>query len=314
MKKNKIQFQKGLSLPIFLSEHGTEEQCFKALMNLRWPEGFVCPKCECKAYCRLKNRHIFQCNACRSQTSVTAGTIYHSTKLPLTKWFLATYLMTQSKSGISQLELARQLGVSSNTGAMVYHKLAQVMMERDSQKPLSGTIEIDDAYWGGKKKGKRGRGSENKTPFVAAIEKDTGNHPIHIKLSVVSGFKKEELKRWSKKHLSPGTMAISDGLRCFAGIKEAGFSHKMVVGSNTKDPKKSAPFNWVNTILGNLKSALSGTYHKLSSAHLPRHLATFQYRFNRRFVLGDMINRLVFVSLRTLPMPHRLLKLSDYHW
>lgn len=315
MKKNKIQFQKGLSLPDFLNEYGTEDQCFKALVNLRWPDGFLCPKCECKAYCYLRNRKFtFQCNSCRSQTSITAGTIYHSTKIPLTKWFLATYLMTQSKSGISQLELARQLGVSSNTGAMVYHKLAQVMMERDSKKPLSGNVEIDDAYWGGKKKGKRGRGSENKTPFLAAVEKDTDNHPIHIKLSVVSGFKKKELKRWSQKHLALGTMAVSDGLPCFTGIKEAGFRHTAVVVGKGKDPKKTAPFNWVNTILGNLKSALAGIYHKLSSSHLPRHLATFQYRFNRRFVLGDMIKRLVFVSLRTLPMPGRLLKIAEYPW
>jgi hypothetical protein len=314
MSKNKIQFQKGLSLPEFSKNYGTEEQCLEALLKLRWPEGFECPKCQCKAYCRLKRRSLFQCNACRNQVSITAGTIYHSTKLPLTKWFLATYLMTQSKSGISQLELARQLGVSSNTGAMVYHKLAQVMMERDSYKPLSGNVEIDDAYWGGKKKGKRGRGSENKTPFIAAVEKSADNHPIHIKLSVVSGFKKEELKQWSSKHLASGTIAVSDGLRCFTAIEEAGFEHKVVIVGNSKDPKKLAPFNWVNTILGNLKSALSGIYHKLSSAHLPRHLATFQYRFNRRFVLGDMINRLIFVSLRTLPMPARLLKLEDYHW
>ena len=314
MSKNKIQFQKGLSLPEFSKNYGTEEQCLEALLKLRWPEGFECPKCQCKAYCRLKRRALFQCNACRNQVSITAGTIYQSTKLPLTKWFLATYLMTQSKSGISQLELARQLGVSSNTGAMVYHKLAQVMMERDSYKPLSGNVEIDDAYWGGKKKGKRGRGSENKTPFIAAVEKSADNHPIHIKLSVVSGFKKEELKQWSSKHLASGTIAVSDGLRCFTAIEEAGFEHKVVIVGNSKDPKKLAPFNWVNTILGNLKSALSGIYHKLSSAHLPRHLATFQYRFNRRFVLGDMINRLIFVSLRTLPMPARLLKLEDYHW
>lgn len=296
MKKNKIQFQKGLSLTDFLNDYGTEDQYFKALVNLRWPDGFVCPRCECKAYCRLRNRRFtFQCNSCRSQTSIMAGTIYHSTKPPLTKWFLATYLMTQSKSGISQLELARQLGVLSNTGAIVSHKLAQLMMERDAQKPLSGNIEIDDAYWGGKKKGKRGRGSENKTPFVAAIEKNTDNHPIHIKLSLVSGFKKETLKRWSRKHLTPGATVISEGLPCFADIKEVGFSHKVVLVGNSKDPKKLAPFNWVNTILGNLKAALAGTYHKLSSNHLPRHLATFQYRFNRRFILGDMINRLLSV-------------------
>src|SRR5262249_41080742 len=149
----------------------------------------------------------------------------------------------------SQLELARQLGVSSNTGAMVYHKLAQVMLERDGQKPLSGNVEIDDAYWGGKKKGgKRGRGSQNKTPFLAAVEKDADNRPIHIKLSVVFGFKKKEVKRWSQKHLALGTTTVSDGLLCFTGIKEAGFEHTAITVNSGRDEKKTAPFNWVNTI------------------------------------------------------------------
>lgn len=315
MQRNKIQFQKGLSLEGFLDNYGSEEQCFEALVKLRWPDGFICPKCQCNAWCRLKNRKFtFQCNSCRSQTSITAGTIYHSTKLPLKKWFLAIYLLTQSKSGISQLELARQLGVSANTGAMIYHKLAQVMMERDANKPLSGTVEVDDAYWGGKKKGKRGRGSENKIPFLAAIEKDHDNHPVYVKLSVVAGFKIREIKRWSSKHLSPGATAVSDGLFCFKGIKEAGFKHVPIVVGNSKDPRKTSPFNWVNTILGNLKSALAGTYHRLSKEHLPRHLAVFQYRFNRRFILGDMINKLAFVSLRTSPMPGRLLRLAENYW
>ena len=315
MSKNKVQFQKGLSLGEFLKDYGSEEQCFEALVKLRWPNGFECPKCKGKAHCCLKSqRSLFQCNACNSQTSITAGTIYHSTKLPLTKLFLAMYLMTQSKNGISQLALARQLGVSSNTGAMIYHKLAQSMLERDMDKPLSHTVEIDDAYWGGKKKGKRGRGSKNKTPFIAAVEKNEAGKPQVIKLHVVNGFKKKELKRWAEKNLQAGTAVISDGLSCFRGIQEAGYEHKVCIVGNSRNPQKTAPFNWVNTILGNLKTALASTFHKLSSAHLPRHLAVFQYRFNRRFVLGDMIKRLGFVALRTLPMPRRLLKLTESHW
>jgi hypothetical protein len=315
MSKNKVQFQKGLSLTDFLKDYGSEEQCFEALVNLRWPNGFECPKCKSKAHCCLKSqRPLFQCNACNSQTSITAGTIYHSTKLPLTKWFLAMYLMTQSKNGISQLALARQLGVSSNTGAMVYHKLAQTMLERDMDKPLCHKVEIDDAYWGGKKKGKRGRGSKNKTPFLAAVEKNEAGQPQFIKLHVVNGFKKRELKQWAEKNLQAGTAVISDGLSCFRGIQEAGYEHMVCIVGNSRNPQKTAPFNWVNTILGNLKTALAGTFHKLSSTHLPRHLAIFQYRFNRRFVLGDMIKRLGFVALRTLPMPARLLKLTESHW
>ena len=293
MKKSSIQFQKGLSFFEFLKDYGDESQCFEALVKMRWPSGFECPKCASQAYCRLKQRStLFQCNVCHSQTSVTAGTIFHSTNLPLTKWFLAIYLMTQSKNGISQLELSRQVGVSANTGAALYHKLAQVMLERDMDKPLSHKVEMDDAYWGGKKKGKRGRGSTNKTPFIAVVEKNESNHPQRIKLHVVNGFKKRELKQWAKKHLQQGTVVTSDGLSCFRGIEDAGYGHKVCIVGNSRNPQKTSPFNWVNTILGNLKTALAGTFHKLSSAHLPRHLAIFQYRFNRRFILQDMILRL----------------------
>jgi len=283
---------------------------------MRWPFGFECPRCGHKECGRIKTREtLFQCSLCQSQTSVTAGTIFHSTKLPLTKWFLAMYLMTQGKNGISQLELARQLGVSSNTGAMIYHKLAQVMLERDDKKPLAKEkVEIDDAYWGGKKPGKRGRGSENKIPFIAAVEKDTEGHPLRIKLNVLAGLRKQEIKRWAQKHIQPGTNIVSDALPCFLGLKEAGLNHHSLVVGNSKDPKKTAPFNWVNTILGNLKSSLAGTHHKLSRNHVPRHLATFQYRFNRRFSLKNLLPKLVYASLRIPPMPGRLLKLIEPNW
>ena len=197
---------------------------------------------------------------------------------------------------------------------MMYHKIAQTMLERDTRIPLSGDIEIDDAYWGGKKKGKRGRGSPNKTPFVAAVEKTKDNKPNRIKLQVVKGFKTTELEKWAKSHLTSDAKVLSDGLSCFNGIKNAGYEHSSIVVGNSKDAKKTAPFNWVNIILGNLKTALAGTFHKLSSKHLPRHLATFQYRFNRRYNLEDMIPRLSYVALRTTPMPARLLKLAENHW
>ena len=312
MQKNRIQYQKGLSLSEFLKEYGTDDVCFAALATLRWPSGFVCPGCGGTKHCVINRGKLFQCNGCRKQVSLMAGTVFHSTKLPLSKWFLAFYLMTQSKSGISQLELARQLGVSANTGAMVYHKIAQTMLERDSGQKLGGDVEIDDAYWGGKRKGgKRGRGSAGKTPFVAAVEKNKDGHPQRMKLQVVGGFKKSELARWAAHHLQPGTQVASDGLRCFTAFAEAGFPHRPTVVGNSHDKAKAAPFNWVNTILGNLKTALAGVFHTLSEKHLPRHLAPFQYRFNRRFVLKDMIPRLAYAAIRTQPMPGRLLKLAE---
>ena len=113
MARNKVQFQKGLSLAEFLKNYSTEEQCFNALSEWRWPEGFRCSLCNHDKYCRLTSRKLYQCNRCHHQTSVTAGTIFESTKLALTLWFQGIYFITQNKKGISALALRRQLGIST---------------------------------------------------------------------------------------------------------------------------------------------------------------------------------------------------------
>ena len=210
--------------------------------------------------------------------------------------------------------IGKTTGVSENTGVMIYHKLAQVMFERDKKKPLSENIDVDDAYWGGRKAGKRGRGSKNKTPFLAAVEKSSDGRPLWIKLSVVEGFKKEEIKKWSQNHILEGSTVSSDVLPFFSGLREADFSHQSVVIGNSKNPEKTAQFRWINIILCNLRTSLAGTCRKLSSEHLPWHLATFQYRFNRRFSLKDLVPRLTYICLRTPPMPMALLKIAESHW
>src|SRR3954468_15136843 len=149
MAKNVVQFQKGLSEAAFRSQYGTEEQCRAALFSWRWPRGFVCPKCGGTHAVVLRTRPVHQCSTCRHQVSLIAGTIFHATKLPLTTWFAAIYHLTQSKNGLSSLELARRLGVSHYTAWKIQHKLMQVMLERDQDKPLTGErIEVDDAYIG----------------------------------------------------------------------------------------------------------------------------------------------------------------------
>ena len=153
MAKNQVQFQQGLSLPGFLSQFGTEEQCGQALIRWRWPGGFVCPECGHTEHCEIRDRGLYQCNHCHRQTSLTSGTIFAHTKLALTIWFLAIYLLTQSKSGVPALELKRQLGIGYNAAWRLKHKLLQVMKERDDTKPLSGFIQLDDAYWGGERRG-----------------------------------------------------------------------------------------------------------------------------------------------------------------
>src|SRR6516165_5787928 len=149
MARNKVQFQKGLSEAQFAVLYGTEDQCREAVMRWRWPSGFVCPVCARGHHSFVKTRALYQCSTCRRQTSVIAGTIFAATKVPLCTWFRAMYHLTQSKGGISSIELSRRLGVTQTTAWKIKHKLIQAMMERDATKRLTGRIEIEDADRGG---------------------------------------------------------------------------------------------------------------------------------------------------------------------
>jgi ribosomal protein L37AE/L43A len=174
MPMNRVQFQKGLSMPEFLERYGTEERCEQALIAARWPSGFVCPACgvtQARTTFRRQGRLYYQCAGCQHQCSGTSGTVFDSTKLPLTRWFLAMQFLTQSKNNVAALELKRQIGVCYRTAWLIKHKLLEAMRLVEADRQLTGRVEIDDAYLGGQRSGgKTGRGSENKVPFVAAVQ------------------------------------------------------------------------------------------------------------------------------------------------
>ena len=260
--------------------------------------------------CGSRGRATARGHPANRQTSITAGTIFEATKLPLTVWFQGIYFMTQGKKGVSAMTLHRQLGISYNAAWRMRHKLMQVMMERDRAHPLGGIVELDDAYLGGERSGgKRGRGAPGKTPFVAAVETNDEGHPLRMKLTVVEGFRLTDIAAWAQQHLRTGTRVVSDGLACFGGVTTAGCVHEPIVTGGGKAAVERPEFRWVNTMLGNVKNALCGTYHAVRPKYAQRYLAEFEYRFNRRFDLPDIIPRLVYVALRTPPMPERLLKL-----
>jgi len=314
MARNKIQFQPGLSLTAFLNHYGTEEQCRLALFQWRWPNGFVCPACGQNSFCELKCRVLFQCNHCHTQTSLTSGTIFASTKLPIATWFLGIYLMTQSKTSVSALSLSRTLGIASNTALLMKHKIQQVMKLRDDSQPLAGLVQIDDSYWGGKKRdGNRGRGATGKIPFIAAVATSDEGHPLNMRFTRVRSFSLKAVKAWAAHHVAPGSHVISDGLGCFNAIGQAGYDHTAIITGGGPDSVKIPEFKWVNTIIGNVKNSLRGTFHAISEKHFPRYLAEFCYRFNRRFDLRQLIPRFCFIAVRTQPFPARVLKMAEFH-
>jgi transposase-like protein len=304
MAMNRVQFQPGLSMPDFLRQFATESQCEAAVERARWPQGFRCPHCAETAHyvLRVGARKVFQCRACRKQSSLIAGTLLQGTKLALTVWFLAMYLISQAKTGLSALALKRYLGVSYPTAWLVQHKLMQAMVDREDCYVLSGKVEADDAYLGGELSGgSAGRGSENKVPFVAAVSLDEAGHPLRAKLTPLPGFTRKAIACWASTHLSPGTLVVSDGLACFAAVSAAGCAHQPIVVGARK-PKDLPDFLWVNTVLGNVKTSLSGAYHAFDfGKYAERYLGAIAYRFNRRFKLDMLPQRLLVAAVAIGP-------------
>jgi hypothetical protein len=185
------------------------------------------------------------------------------------------------------------------------------MLERNATKRLTGRVELDDAYLGGARPGgKRGRGAAGKTPFVAAVETTPEGKPICLKLHRVAAFCGRSISVCAKGSLDLACAVVSDGLRCLGRVVEAGCAHQAIkTGSGAKATRTPA-FKWVNTALGNIKEAITGTYRAIRQKHVPRNLAECEYRFNRRYDLAAMIPRLAWAAVRILPMPYRLLKLA----
>ena len=210
--------------------------------------------------------------------------------------------------------MSRQRGVRYNTVWSLKRKLMQVMKERDDTRPLGGSMQLDDAYWGGERhRGGRGGGTRGKTPFVVVAEPNPKGRLVRMRLNRVGAFQSDRITAWAKCCVEPGTVVVSDALGRFFAVQHAGCFHQPFTTGGGPASAKHPALSWVDTFLGNLKHSMHGSYHHISSKHLPRYLAEFSYRFNRRFSLREMFPRLAYVALRTPPMPDRVLKLAENH-
>jgi transposase-like protein len=304
MAMNRVQFQRGLSMADFMDQYGTQALCEDAVYASRWPAGYSCPRCKAAqaSTFRREGRLYFQCSACRYQCSLLSGTIFEASKLALPRWFLAMHLLTQAKNNVAALELMRHLGVSYKSAWLMKHKLMEVMYLRERPRQLTGRVEIDDAYLGGERTGgKPGRGSENKVPFVAAVQTTESGQPELVCLSQ-QPFTKAAMQAFADRSLLLPLTLVSDGLNCFSVADDIGAHHDQHVTGGGKASAKKAQFWAVNTVLGNLKTALSGTYHAFDFVkYAHRYLAEAQYRFNRRFNLRTILSRLLCAVCQTSP-------------
>ena len=295
---------RGLSEAQFRAAYGTEAQCRAVVEKLRWPAGFVCPLCGGCEGTQLSTRPKIQCRSCRHQVSLTAGTVFHATKLPLTSWFAAFWLIATAKNGISSVELGRRLGIKQTNAWALKQKIMAVMAGREDRKRLDGRVEMDDAYLGGHRPGKRGRGAAGKQPFVAAVSTGDDRRPRKIKLLPVEGFRKREVKRPVSERLASTSRLVTDGLSCWTAAAEAGLEHRAMATGGGKRAAQWSPFKWVNTTLGNVEAAITGTYRRVSPEHAGRYLGSFAWRHDRRFQLDSLIPRLVRSAVRAAPLPY----------
>lgn len=315
MARNPLQFQDGLSLSEFMRRFGTEAQCEAAVVAWRWPDGFVCPRCGSRDHAIVGKRRLYECHDCLRQTSLKSGTIFAKSLVPLTKWFQCMWLLTQSKGSVATLELARHLDLKWDSAWLMRQKLMQVMVECEADRKLSGRIEVDDAVLGGRQGvtdgGKQGRGGANKVPFVPAVETRDGR-PQQLRYIPVAAHSQVEIARIATAYFEPGSTVVSDGMPCFPAVTAADCIHEQRVVRRAAVPAQKIPaFRWVNTVLGNLKTAIVGTFKSFRRHYAARYLAEFQYRFNRRAKLATMLDQLAYAAANSTPKPYSMITCPD---
>jgi transposase-like protein len=282
----------------------SEEACIEYLAALRWPAGWACPRCAGVDAWSIR-RARWLCDHCRYEMSVTAGTIFQDTHLPLTLWFRAMWQITSQKNGISALGLQRVLGLGSyKTAWAMLHKLRRAMV-RPGRDPLAGVVEVDEAYWGGEETGATGRQTELKTSIIVAAEED-GNGIGRIRLRTIPDVSKASLHGFIRQAIAPGSTVRTDGWPAYRGLD--GYVHDRQVQSHQPEEEHLLPR--AHRVISLLKRWLLGTHQgAVSPEHLDDYLDEFTFRFNRRTskFRGKLFYRLAQQAMQTDPVPFAIL-------
>lgn len=299
------------SLLEFQKEFSSEEACTSHLREMRWPEGFRCPRCGHREAWFISTRKILDCKACRAKISLTAGTIFHKTRTPLVKWYWLIYHMAMDKVGVSISEMQRVLEIRDyKTAWLMAHKVRKAMGDRDAGYRLVGLIELDESFFG-PKGSTRGRGSERKSTVLCAIslyrDSQGQEYPgfAHMQVvdnasaSTIEGF----LDRLGYGPTTEETQRLleavrTDGWRSYGrATKDRNISHYKVV---LKDPKAAGKLlPWVHRVISNAKAVIRGPHRGVSEKHLQSYLSEICYRFNRRFWERELFDRLIKACVST---------------
>lgn len=268
-----------LDLTAMLDANDTDVECRTYLEELRWPKGIACPRCNGTTISRIKTRRVFDCDGCRYQFSVTAGTLFHDSHLPLPKWFLALYLMCESKQGISANQLTRMLKVSYKTAWYLCHRIRAAMADVNAAQ-LSGTVEGDETYTGGKRAGVGSGNRIHKSMVLAAIDR-SGNARIRTadrmlrNKGILHGFVKENVS-------DDVTDIYTDEARGYISVGDENTTDQTVNHSIKEYVRGDVHTNTVESVFSLFKRSLVGSFHQISAKHLDRYLDEFSFRYNNR--------------------------------
>jgi len=278
----------------------SEEPCRAYLFSLRWPDGWICPRCGGRQSLQIR-RGLWRCNGCRHETSVTAGTVFQDSHLPLRSWFLAMWHVTSQKNGVSALGLQRVLGLGSyKTAWAMLHKLRRAMV-RPGRDRLRGLVEVDEAYWGTKESGVIGRLTEDKALIIVAAEQD-GRGIGRIRLRHIGDLTKARLHGFIGEAVEPGSIVRTDGLNAYLGLQ--GYVHERQIQRHQTEGEHLLPR--VHRVVSLLKRWLLGTHQgAIGHNHLEYYLDEFTFRFNRRKSAsrGKLFYRLAQQAVQVDPAP-----------
>jgi transposase len=255
-----------------------DDACLDFLKNIRWPRGIYCEKCQkITTHYRISTRKVYSCEFCASHVSPTAGTIFHKSDTPLKSWFHAIFLMTSTKTGIPAKQLQRELGVTYKTAWRMFTQIRKLMSE--NVNPLTGQVEVDETYIGGKSKGKRGRGALGKSIVLGMVERN-GNAVA----KVVPNVKARTLLPMIEARVAreDKTVVFTDELPSYNNVERLGYAHEIVQHAAKQYVSGTAHVNTVESLWSTIKRGIDGVNHSVSPLYLQSYLDSYVYRYNHR--------------------------------
>ena len=304
----------------FRERFTTRQPCLEYLTTSRWPDGFVCPNCGAVGGWLKEDRFVYRCKQCKRDTSPTAGTSMHRSKIPIQDWFWAAYMVATHTPGLSAKQLQRYLGTSSYETAWYLLQRFRRAMVSANRMPLSGTVEADETFVGGPSKGKKGRGvtsAEHKSLVLGMVEVvsfkdkkgDVKTRAGRVRLEVAKNADAVTIKNFLNRNLTTDTKVYTDGWKGYSKTALKSYQHVAQVQETPQSASQLAPH--IHRVFSNLKTWLTGTHHGVDPKYLQVYLDEYVFRFNRRQIPMAAFKTLLGITVVKTPSTMRKIQLGE---